>query len=63
MTMWRITRYHADENGEPVGEPFVSDCYTEELMNSYKNPQLSKLVVKIEQYNSGKWQIIYSSAC
>ena len=59
MTMWRITRYHVDENGNPYGEPFIPDCYTEELMESYKNPQL-KSVVKIEQYTAKKWTVIWS---
>ena len=45
--MWQITKYHCDENGKPYGEPFTSICYSQELMESYKNP---KFVEKIEAF-------------
>lgn len=57
--MWRITRYHVDETGTSYGEPFTSDCYTEELMESYKNSRL-RSVVKIEQFIGGKWTTIWT---
>ena len=42
--MWKITKYHCDESGKPYGAPFTTDCYSQELMESYKNP---KFVEKI----------------
>lgn len=56
--IWRITKYHCDEEGRPYGEPFQSLCYTQELMESYKNP---KYVIKIEEEKSkNKWEVIWT---
>ena len=46
MNIWRITKYRCDQNGVPYGDPIQSLCYTQELMESYKNP---KFVLKIEE--------------
>ena len=46
MNIWRITKYRCDQNGIPYGDPIQSMCYTQELMESYKNP---KFVLKIEE--------------
>jgi hypothetical protein len=46
MNIWRITKFRCDQNGVPYGDPIQSLCYTQELMESYKNP---KFVIKIEE--------------
>ena len=46
MNIWRITKYRCDQNGVPYGDPIQSLCFTQELMESYKNP---KFVIKIEE--------------
>lgn len=46
MGIWRITKYHCDENGMPYGETFQSMCYSKDLMETYKNP---KYVESIEE--------------
>ena len=59
MHIWRITKYHCDENGVPYGDPFTSICYSYELMETYKNP---KYVVSIEeQIDLYKWKTIWSN--
>lgn len=54
--MWRITKYHCDEWGVPYGEPFNSVCYTNELMETYKNP---KYVLKIEEIIGTEYKTIW----
>jgi hypothetical protein len=58
--MWLITKYHCDENGRPYGEAFQSECYSQELMESYKNP---KFVVAIqEKIGAGQYKTIWQAA-
>ena len=54
--MWKITKYHCDENGKPYGDPFTTDCYSQELMESYKNP---KFVEKIEAVEGATLKTIW----
>ena len=45
---WKIYKYRCNEDGRSFGDVITSICYTEELMESYKNP---KFVVKIEEFD------------
>lgn len=56
MIHWIITQYHCDENGTPYGEPYESICWTEELMESYKNP---KFVEKIVEVNKASKKVVW----
>lgn len=56
MIHWIITQYHCDENGIPYGEPYESICWTEELMESYKNP---KFVEKIVEVNKASKKVVW----
>lgn len=56
MIYWLITQYHCDENGRPYGEPYESVCWTEELMESYKNP---KFVEKIVEVNKRSRRVVW----
>lgn len=55
--MWKITKYRCDEEGRPYGQPYTSICYTNELMESYKNP---KFVEKIEEVNGSNLKTIWT---
>lgn len=56
--MWRITKYKCDENGKPYGDPFTSECFSQELMETYKNP---KYVEKIEEcIEPNKFKVIWT---
>lgn len=56
--VYRITDYHCDENGKPYGEPYQHLVYTDELMETYKNP---KYVEKIEEFLHGDtWRVIWT---
>lgn len=57
MTYWLITHYHCDETGRPFGDAFETICYTEELMESYKNP---KFVEKIVEVNRGSKRVVWT---
>ena len=58
-SIWRITKYRCDEAGMPYGDPIQSLCYTQELMESYKNP---KFVVKIEEEVSpSEWIAVWTA--
>jgi hypothetical protein len=58
-SIWRITKYRCDEAGMPYGDPIQSLCYTQELMESYKNP---KFVIKIEEEVSpSEWVVIWTA--
>lgn len=54
---WKIYKYRCDENGTPYGEIVVSDCLTQELMESYKNP---KFVEKIEELKNSESKVIWT---
>lgn len=56
--MWKIYKFKCDEFGNPFGDVVVSDCYTQELADSYKN---TKFVVKIEERVNGKYQTIWTN--
>jgi hypothetical protein len=45
--MWKITKYHCDENGSPYGEPFTTVCYTQELMESYRKAHFVQKIVEV----------------
>lgn len=47
MSYWLITKYHCDNEGVPYGEPFTTICFTEELMESYKNPKFVTKIVEV----------------
>lgn len=58
-TTWRITKYKCDETGKPYGTPIQSLCFTQELMEAYKNP---KFVVQIEEkIGENNWKIVWVS--
>lgn len=57
MTIWLITQYHCDSDGKPYGEPYETVCYTEELMESYKNP---KFVEKIVEVSKGSRKVVWT---
>lgn len=58
MNVYRITSYHCDENGKPYGEPYQHIVYTDELMETYKNP---KYVEKIDVFvRKAGWKTIWS---
>lgn len=58
-SIWRITKYRCDESGMPYGDPIQSLCYTQELMESYKNP---KFVIKIEEEVSpSEWVVVWTA--
>lgn len=54
---WKIYKYRCDENGTPYGEIVVSNCLTQELMESYKNP---KFVEKIEEVKNCESKVIWT---
>lgn len=54
---WKIYKYRCDENGMPYGESVISDCLTQELMESYKNP---KFVEKIVEVKNSESKVIWS---
>lgn len=45
--MWKITKYHCDENGSPYGESFTTVCYTQELMESYRKAHFVQKIVEV----------------
>lgn len=56
--MWKITKFEV-KDGIPYGDPITSICYTQELMESYKNP---KFVVKIEEIvGKNKLELVWSN--
>lgn len=58
MNVYRVTSYHCDENGKPYGEPYQHIVYTDELMETYKNP---KYVEKIDVFvRKAGWKTIWS---
>lgn len=55
--IWRIWKYKCDEQGVPYGDLVCSMCYSQELMQTYKNP---KYVEKIEvQEDDNKFVTIW----
>lgn len=58
MNVYRVTSYHCDENGKPFGEPYQHIVYTDELMETYKNP---KYVEKIDIFvRKAGWKPIWT---
>ena len=58
MNVYRVTSYHCDENGKPFGEPYQHIVYTDELMETYKNP---KYVEKIDIFvRKAGWKSIWT---
>ena len=54
---WKIYKYRCSEDGQPYGDLIVSDCLTQELMESYKNP---KFVEKIEEIKHCTTKVIWT---
>ena len=54
---WKIYKYRCDENGIPYGDIVTSNCFTQELMESYKNP---KFVEKIEEIKNCESKVVWT---